>query len=294
MTASPASNVTRLITPASKSLGEFNVRRSLPDKARQRVGPFIFFDHMGPADFPPGSGVNVRPHPHIGIATITYLFAGAIRHRDSLGVDQVILPGAVNWMTAGRGVVHSERTPEELRRSGSHLHGIQAWIALPLDAEECEPGFVHYAAEEIPSLQLAGASLKLIAGSAYDAVSPVKTASETLYLEVDLEPGATLALPGFVDELAAYVVDGDLDIGGQVVGGGTLAVLPGKSEVALRARSRCKCMILGGATLAGERVLWWNFVSSTRQRINKAKEDWHKGRFDPVPGETEFIPLPVS
>ncbi|MDH4046510.1 MAG: pirin family protein [Gammaproteobacteria bacterium] len=287
-------SVARILTPASRSLGEFDVRRTLPDRNQQRVGPFIFFDHMGPADFSPGSGVNVRPHPHIGLATITYLFAGAIRHRDSLGFDQLIRPGDVNWMTAGRGVVHSERTPESLKRSGSHLHGIQAWIALPTESEEIEPDFVHYAADTIPRIDLSGASLKVIAGNAYGGVSPVRTASETLYVEADLEKDATLQLPEGVDEIGVYVVDGAVDIGGNTLSPGRMAVLAESATASLDASMQSKCMLLGGKRLNGERHIWWNFVSSSRRRIEQAKNDWRDGRFDSVPGDPEFIPLPGS
>ncbi len=294
MSARAQPNTLRVITPARRSLGEFDVRRALPNSSQQRVGPFIFFDHMGPADFPPGTGIDVRPHPHIGLATITYLFSGAIQHRDSLGFDQLIIPGEVNWMTAGRGVVHSERTPQDVRRTGSHLHGIQAWIALPVEKEEAEPSFVHYAMDQIPQVQLPGARLTLIAGAAYGVTSPVRTSSETLYIEADIDDGASLAVPENADELAVYVVDGELDVEGQIVHGGTMAILSDANATAIRARTQCKCMILGGATLPGERIVWWNFVSSTRNRIDKAKNDWRDGRFDMVPGESDFIPLPAS
>ncbi len=294
MTALATQHVTRVITPGRRSLGEFDVRRALPQKSQQRVGPFIFFDHMGPAEFPPGRGIDVRPHPHIGLATITYLYSGAIQHRDSLGYDQVIIPGEVNWMTAGRGVVHSERTPQDLRLKGSHLHGIQAWIALPTEKEEIQPGFEHYSADQIPQLQVPGARLTVIAGAAYGAASPVRTASETLYIEADLDAGALLTVPESVDELAVYVVDGELDVGEQTVLPGTMAVLSKDRSADFRARSNCKLMLLGGATLQGERIVWWNFVSSSRDRISKAKVDWSEGRFDTVPGESDFIPLPAS
>jgi redox-sensitive bicupin YhaK (pirin superfamily) len=294
MTALATQHVTRVITPGSRSLGEFDVRRALPQKSQQRVGPFIFFDHMGPADFPPGGGIDVRPHPHIGLATITYLFSGAIRHRDSLGHDQVIVPGEVNWMTAGRGVVHSERTPQGLRQTGSHLHGIQAWIALPMEKEEIEPCFEHYAAGQIPQLQVRGARLTVIAGAAYGAASPVRTASETLYVEADLDAGGSLTVPENVDELAVYVVDGDLAVAGQSIRAGTMAILSEDRSAEFLARNNCKLMILGGATLPGERIVWWNFVSSRRDRISQAKVDWSEGRFESVPGESDFIPLPAS
>lgn len=294
MTAHAKHTDLRVITPARRSLGDFDVRRALPDHAQQRVGPFIFFDHMGPADFPAGKGVDVRPHPHIGLATITYLFSGAIRHRDSLGYDQVIVPGDVNWMTAGRGVVHSERTPQELRRTGSHLHGIQAWIALPVEKEEIEPSFVHYAADQIPHVNRPGARLTVIAGTAYGATSPVETASDTVYIEASLDAGAELPLPDPANELAIYVVDGELDLAGQAIQTGTMAVLSNERGTKFHARQKCRLMILGGAALPGERIVWWNFVSSSRDRISRAKDDWREGRFEPVPGESDFIPLPAS
>lgn len=281
-----------IIDPIPKDLGDFVVRRALPAQERQRVGPFIFFDHMGPADFEPGHGVAVRAHPHIGIATITYLFAGQIMHRDSLGNAQVIEKGAVNWMTAGRGIVHSERTPEELKVVGSHLHGIQAWVALPLELEESEPRFEHYGADEVPETRLGGAALRVIAGAAYELESPVRTSSETLYVEADLETGAELQLPRGVDELAVYVVDGEISVGTASIRQGRLAIVKSDAEILTRAMSAAKIMLLGGARLAGKRYLWWNLVSSSRQRMEQAKADWREGRFPQVPGESEFIPLP--
>ena len=286
--------IKRIIRPASKSLGGFNVRRALPDTDQQRIGPFVFFDHMGPAEFAPGTGVDVRPHPHIGLATVTYLFDGQMRHRDSLGFDQVIRPGAVNWMTAGRGVVHSERTPDDLKASGSQLHGIQAWIALPRELEETEPDFVHYDAGDIPQLEKDGTIIRMIAGEAFGTRSPVATASRTLYFEADLEQGSLLELPDGNEELGIYVVRGKLDCDGQQMDSGRLAVLATDMGIRLRALEQSKCMVIGGDKLAGDRIVWWNFVSSSRQRIEEAKRDWREGRFDPVPGDPEFIPLPAS
>ncbi len=283
-----------MIDPKPRDLGEFFVRRVLPAPDRQRVGPFIFFDHMGPADFGPGSGVNVRAHPHIGLATITYLFDGQIMHRDSLGYSQVIEKGAVNWMTAGRGIVHSERTPAELKETGSHLHGIQAWVALPVELEESEPRFEHYPAADVPETTLDGASLRVIAGQAYDLSSPVRTSSETLYVEADLDAGADLTLPRDADELALYVVDGEIDVGDSPVTAGRMAVIQPGCNALVHARTTAKVMLLGGATLPGERYLWWNFVSSSKQRMAKAKSDWREKRFGEVPGEIETMPLPRS
>lgn len=289
MSAEPA--IELLITPAVKDLGEFSVRRSLPDRQRQRVGPFIFFDHMGPADFPAGSGVNVRAHPHIGIATVTYLFDGEILHRDSLGFVQAIQPGAVNWMTAGRGIVHSEKVTEEVLASGQHLHGLQIWVALPLEHEETEPEFVHYPAADIPSIDVGGVTANVVIGSAYGATSPVKTLSETLYVAVDLAPGQSIDNPD-AEELGVYVVEGSLAIDDQFVEAGSLAVLRAGAKVSVRAEIDSKFMFFGGDALEGERTIWWNFVSSSKERLEAAKRDWREGRFESVPGESDFIPLP--
>jgi hypothetical protein len=281
-----------VIESQTKDLGEFEVRRTLPSKDRQRVGPFIFFDHMGPAEFSPGNGVAVRPHPHIGLATLTYLFEGTILHRDSLGHVQPIEPGAVNWMTAGRGIVHSERTPPALVANGSRLHGLQIWLALPLESEEIEPSFTHYPADAIPLVEQPGAVVQVVAGSAYGASSPVVITSDTLYLSVELKSGATLDLPDGIEERAVYVVNGQLRIGARELAVGTMAVLQPNASVTVEALSDATAVILGGATLEGERHLYWNLVSSSRERIERAKDDWRNGRFDKVPGDDEFIPLP--
>ena len=292
MSAVQPKSISLVIEPRATDLGDFEVRRALPHKKRQRVGPFIFFDHMGPADFPPGKGISVRPHPHIGLATITYLFDGVIVHRDSLGYQQPITRGAVNWMTAGRGIVHSERSPENLVASGSHLHGIQAWVALPTELEESEPRFEHYPASDVPSVSLPGVNLKIIAGEAYGCRSPVRTSSETIYIEVDMEEGATLDTPGSADELAVYSVNGEITIDGYSVPPGNMAVLNERTSATIVAKVRSKVMLAGGTSLEGERILWWNFVSSSRERLNQAKQDWLDRKFPEVPGETEFIPLP--
>jgi redox-sensitive bicupin YhaK (pirin superfamily) len=280
-----------LIEPKIRDVGDLHVRRALPHRQRQRVGPFIFFDHMGPAEFPPGTGMNVRAHPHIGLATITYLFEGEILHRDSLGCVQPIRPGAVNWMTAGRGIVHSEKVTDEVRASGQRLHGLQTWVALPTDAEEIEPSFEHYAAEEIPSASVDGATVRVVLGSAYGVSSPVTTQSETLYVEVILEPGQSVEVPK-AQELAVYVVEGSVAVGPQRVGAGVLAVLEAGASGTVRAESAARIMFAGGDTLDGERYIWWNYVSSSRERIEQAKEDWREQRFTGVPGEDDFIPLP--
>jgi len=285
------SGIDILITPAIRDLGEFTVRRTLPDKRRQRVGPFIFFDHMGPADFAPGTGVNVRAHPHIGLATVTYLFEGEILHRDNLGYVQRIQPGAVNWMTAGRGIVHSEKVTDEIKASGQRLHGLQIWVALPLEAEEAEPDFRHYAASEIPSVDVDGVDVRVVIGSAFGVTSPVKTHSETLYVEVNLEPGQQVQIPA-AQELGLYVVEGSVAVFDRFVEGGAFAVFASDATGCVTAESKSKIMFVGGDTLEGERTIWWNFVSSSKDRLNQAKRDWRERRYDEVPGEPDFIPLP--
>ena len=280
-----------LIEPRTRDLGDLTVRRALPDKRRQRVGPFIFFDHMGPAEFPPGTGVNVRAHPHIGLATITYLFEGEILHRDSLGYVQPIRPGAVNWMTAGRGIVHSEKVTDEVLASGQRLHGLQTWVALPTEAEEIEPSFEHYPAGDIPCVDENGATIRVVLGSAFGVASPVTTQSETLYVEVILEPGQSVAIPD-AEELAVYVVEGSVAVNDQFVEAGVLAVLEQRVKGTVTAESVARIMFVGGDALDGERYIWWNFVSSSRARIEQAKQDWREQRFDSVPGERDFIPLP--
>ena len=280
-----------LIEPAEKDLGEFTVRRALPDKRRQRIGPFIFFDHMGPAEFPPGTGVNVRSHPHIGLATITFLFEGEILHRDSLGYVQAIRPGEINWMTAGKGIVHSEKASPELLTSGQKLHGLQTWVALPIEHEETEPRFEHYPADGIPVLEQAGAKITVVIGTAYGKTSPVKAASETLYVEIKLEPGAGITLPE-AEELGVYVVSGNIELDGQTITDGMLAVLKNGASAFVSAPGGAHLMICGGDTLEGERIVWWNFVSSSRERLEQAKQDWKNRKFNDVPGEPDFIPLP--
>ncbi len=288
----PRQNVIELlIEPRIRDLGDLTVRRALPDKRRQRVGPFIFFDHMGPAEFPPGTGVNVRAHPHIGLATITYLFEGEILHRDSLGYVQPIRPGAVNWMTAGSGIVHSEKVTEDVRASGQRLHGLQTWVALPTAAEEIEPSFEHYAADAIPAVRVGGAAIRVVLGTAFGVSSPVSTQSDTLYVEVLLEPGQSVDIPE-AEELAVYVVEGTVAVNDEFVDAGLLAVLHSGASGAVTAESAARIMFAGGAALGGKRYIWWNFVSSSRERIDRAKRDWREQRFDAVPGETDFTPLP--
>jgi len=279
-----------MIRPKEKDLGEFSVRRVLPAPERQMVGPFIFFDHMGPAEFPPGKGIQVRPHPHIGIATITYLFEGEIMHADSLGYQQPIQAGAVNLMTAGRGIVHSERAGSDLAEH-SRLHGIQSWMALPDGQEEIAPAFAHTPAAELPEVEMAGATVRIIMGEAFDERSPVKTYAPTLYLDCALSVDGELLLPGGYDELALYVVSGKVTVGECTVESGVMAVICPDSEASIQAQDDARVMVIGGRS-SGKRYIWWNFVSSSEARIEQAKADWQSGGFEPVPGDEEFIPLP--
>jgi len=256
------------------------------------VGPFIFLDEMGPARFEPGNGIDVRPHPHIGLATVTYLFEGELLHRDSLGAVQRITPGAVNWMTAGRGIVHSERTADEVRRGASVLHGMQSWIALPRAAEDAEPEFHHHPAASLPEIEAPGAHMRLIAGTAFAKHSPVRVFSDMFYLDIRLEAGAAVPLPETHEERALYPVSGDLTIDGAPLKPGQLAVLEPGSMPEILAASPARLMMLGGAPMDGPRHIWWNFVASSEERIEQAKRDWVEGRFARVPGETVWIPLP--
>jgi redox-sensitive bicupin YhaK (pirin superfamily) len=278
--------------PKSHDLGGFTVRRLLPNARRRSVGPFVFFDHIGPALLEGEQPIAVRPHPHIGLATVTYLWQGAMTHRDSLGSVQDIQPGDVNWMTAGRGIVHSERTPERLRGVAHPFHGLQTWVALPREHEDVEPDFSHYPKSQLPELAVDGGNLIVVAGRAFGEHSPVKVLSDTLYVSIEMEPGAQLRLPAEHAERALYPVQGTLSLDGLHLPLNTLAVLEPDSTPLLRAESPAIAMLLGGAPLDGPRFLWWNFVSSNRERIEHAKRDWAAGRFDAVPGETEFIPLP--
>lgn len=280
-----------IVQPRVTDLGEFEVRRVLPSRDRRMVGPFVFFDHLGPAEFPPGKGISVRPHPHIGLATVTYLFEGEILHRDSLGFMQPIRPGAVNLMTAGRGIVHSERAGEDLDEL-SRLHGIQSWMALPENLQEIEPAFVHYPAAELPELDRDGVKVRVIIGEAFGVQSPVAVHSSMLYLECRMPAGSSLVLPDGYDECAVYVVEGELQVDDKSIRSGLMAVAcPGKT-MHLDARVDSRVMVIGGDNL-GPRRVWWNFVSTSKGRIEQAKDDWRAGRFGTVPGdEDEFIPLP--
>ncbi len=281
-----------LIVPRSRDIGDgFLVRRALPAAERRMVGPFVFFDQMGPAAFHPEQGLAVRPHPHIGLATITYLFEGVIMHRDSLGTVQAIRPGEVNWMTAGRGIVHSERTPAELRATGSRAFGIQVWVALPREHEDADPAFVHLGARELPVVEDAGARTRIIVGELFGEQSPVPTLSEMFYAELGLRAGGSFVLKPEYTERAAYVAEGEILHGDRRFGAGQMLVFSAGTEERLDAAGPSRVMLLGGEPV-GPRLLWWNFVASTRARIDQAAEDWKAGRFPPVPGETEFIPLP--
>jgi redox-sensitive bicupin YhaK (pirin superfamily) len=285
-----AAPVELTIQPRLRSLGEFDVRRVLPAAKRRMVGPFVFLDHMGPAVFEPGHGIAVRPHPHIGLATITYLFEGEIMHRDSLGYRQLIQAGAVNLMTAGSGIVHSERASDDLDRT-SRLHGIQSWIALPLELEEMEPTFLHYPAASLPERVIDGCNMRVIMGSAYGLQSPVLTYSPTLYLEATLPADATLVLLDEADERAFYVAAGSISIGTAAYSEGTLVVLQRGATASLRAEVATRLIVVGGASV-GPRHIWWNFVSSSEARIERAKGDWREMRMGTVAGDDEFIPLP--
>jgi redox-sensitive bicupin YhaK (pirin superfamily) len=285
--------IATVIDARPRDLGGFAVGRVLPAAACRHVGPFVFFDHMGPADFAPGRGIDVRPHPHIGLATVTYLFEGEIVHRDNLGSHQPIRPGDVNWMIAGKGIAHSERTGPELRRAGSRQHGLQLWVGLPLAREETEPEFQHHPAETLPLLETAGARIRVLAGSAYRETSPVKTCSPLFYADVAMPAGSELPVPSEHEERAAYVVDGAIVCGNEHAERGRMLVFAKGAEIALRAATDARIALLGGAPLDGERHIWWNFVSSSKARIEQAKRDWKEGRFPRVPGdEAEFIPLP--
>jgi len=284
-----------IVEGRARDIGGFEVRRVLPASARRMVGPFIFFDHMGPARMAEGNGIDVRPHPHIHLATVTYLFDGEIMHRDSLGSCQPIKPGAINWMTAGRGITHSERSTDEARAEGPKLHGIQLWVALPKSHEEIPPEFDHYPAGAMPELERGGAKLRVLAGSAFRQASPVKTYSPLFYVEATMPKGSEVRLPTEVRERAAYVVEGAVACGKRRVTAGQMAVFARSGEPTLTAETDARVMLLGGDPMEGPRHIWWNFVSSSKERIEQAKRDWKEGRFPDVPGdEGERIPLPES
>ncbi len=288
--------IEHVVVPRTVDLGDgFSVRRALPSARSRMVGPFIFFDHFGPAEFRAGNGLDVRPHPHIGLATVTYLFDGEIMHRDSLGTAAPIRPGEVNWMTAGRGIVHSERTRPELRTNGSPIHGLQMWVALPAAKEEIAPGFAHHATAEFPIVQDKDKSVRVVVGSLYGAHSPVPVVHETIFGDVTLKAGASLPIDADHEERAIYVIDGTVDIAGDQFEPGRLLVFKPGDKIAVTAATNAHFVIVGGAPMDGPRHIWWNFVSSRKERIEQAKAEWTAGHFDKVPGdEIEFIPLPES
>jgi redox-sensitive bicupin YhaK (pirin superfamily) len=284
--------VETVIVPRARDLGGFEVRRALPSAKRQMVGPFIFFDQFGPVELLTGEGLDVRPHPHIGLATVTYLLAGSIVHRDSLGTLQPITPGDVNWMTAGRGIVHSERSDPESRQHPQQLYGVQIWVALPERHEETAAAFAHHAAAALPVLDSEGKRVRVIAGSLFGQVAPVRTFSELFYADARLLPGAALPLDAGHEERAAYLVEGTVEIAGQRFEPGRLLVFRPGDRVTIRAVTPARLLLVGGEPMEGPRYVWWNFVSSRKERIEEAKQAWKKQRFDAVPGESEFIPLP--
>jgi redox-sensitive bicupin YhaK (pirin superfamily) len=287
-------SVEAVIVPRAHDIGGFEVRRALPAQERQMVGPFIFFDQMGPGEFLSGKGLDVRPHPHIGLSTVTYLFDGEILHRDSLGSAQPIRPGDVNWMTAGQGIAHSERTDPALRVRDNRLFGIQSWVALPKPQEETAPAFIHHPAATLPVAEQDGMRLRLVAGTGWGLTAPVATASPLFYADASLAPGSVLPLPEEHEERGAYVVQGTVEVAGTRFEAGRMLLFRAGDRLALRAGLEgARLLMLGGAVMDGPRFIFWNFVSSSRERIEQAKADWKAGRFGKVPGdEHEFIPLP--
>lgn len=290
--AEMTSSIATTLTPDTKDVDGLDVRRLLPSRALKTIGPFIFLDHMGPTKLPPGRGIDIRPHPHIGLATVTYLFEGHLMHRDSLGNVQRIIPGDMNWMIAGRGIVHSERSGSEERTAGHRIHGIQSWIALPKDHEQTDPLFTHYPKASLPYINVPGVRMHLIAGRAFGAVAPTVTFSDLFYVYAKMRPGAEFELRPEYPERGLYVVRGEIYVDNQPVTPHHLAVLTPGRAVRIRSAGDARVMLLGGAALEGERIVWWNFVASSRELIDDAKRSWRAGDFPPVPGDTEFIPLP--
>jgi redox-sensitive bicupin YhaK (pirin superfamily) len=283
-----------ILKPHTRDLGGFTVQRLLPSFPTQMIGPFIFFDHFGPIAFAPGTGADVRPHPHIGLATVTYLFDGEMIHRDSLGSVQRIEPGAVNWMTAGSGIVHSERTTPEARARGHRMHGIQTWVALPKEREQVDPSFRHQPKSALPEIALPGVTMRLLAGTAFGQRAPTPVFSPMHYLALEMEPGAAVELPTEQAERGVYAVSGELRIAGAPLSEHQLGVLPAGAPLRLEAPAGARAMLLGGAPLEGDYLIWWNFVASSRVLIDAASKRWQEQQFPPVPGETEFIPLPAQ
>jgi redox-sensitive bicupin YhaK (pirin superfamily) len=292
--ARAADAIDLVVVPRSVDVGHFAVRRALPHVKRRMVGPFIFFDHFGPAEFHSGQGIDVRPHPHIGLATVTFLFDGEIMHRDSLGTAAAIRPGEVNWMSAGRGIVHSERTAPDHRNEGEPIHGLQCWVALPTSDEESAPSFSHHDSAALPLVSDAGRTARIITGSAYGERSPVPTLTDTLFVDVTLTQGATLPVDAATEERAAYLISGEVEIVGDRFEAGRLLIFRPGDPITVTAVTDARLVLLGGATMDGPRHIWWNFVSSRKERIEQAKADWKLSRFDTVPGDDkEFIPLPT-
>jgi redox-sensitive bicupin YhaK (pirin superfamily) len=286
--------IDRIITPTTHDLGGFKVHRTLPSKPHQMVGPFIFFDQMGPAHLDIGTGIDVRPHPHINLATVTYLFAGAIDHRDSIGTFARIEPGAVNLMTAGHGIAHSERSPGDERAHGPELSGIQTWLAMPEDKEEIDPAFEHVAKADLPLIEAHGATARIIMGELWGQRAPTTTYADTIYADILLAPGGSMPIDPGADERAVYLAIGEAEIDGMPMAINTLYVLKPGAAMTLRSTGGGRVMLCGGEAFTTERHVWWNFVSSRRDRIDQAKEDWKAGRFAKVPGdEKEFIPIPA-
>lgn len=284
-----------MVIPNAKDIGGFQVRRALPTAKRRLVGPFIFFDRMGPAILRAGQALDVRPHPHIGLSTVTYLFDGKIRHRDSLGTEMVIQPGDVNLMTAGRGIVHSERTPEELRGAPMSVSGLQTWLALPDGKEEVAPVFENTGAVLLPEIDAEGVSGRVVIGDFQGMRSPVRAHSDTLYADLRLAPGASVKIPADAEERAIYTLEGEVAISGDIFPAERLLVFRPGDEIVVSSQGGAHFMLFGGASLGSQRYIWWNFVSSSKERIEQAKQEWKTGRFDIVPGdEEEFIPLPES
>ena len=293
--AAAADAIDLVIVPRARDIGSFEVRRALPSAEKQMVGPFIFFDQFGPVLMKAGQGMDVRPHPHIGLSTVTWVYDGVIQHKDSLGFDQPIKPGELNWMTAGKGIVHSERTPPMERTAGQKVFGIQSWVALPKTHEEIAPNFEHVADAALPLLTDKGRSVRIIAGSMYGERSPVKTAFDLFYADVVLDVGARLPLPAEHEERGIYISEGSLTIAGERHEAGRLLVFRPGDEITLSTETGARFMMLGGEPMDGPRYIWWNFVSSSKDKIEAAKDDWKRARFSIVPGdEKEFIPLPET
>ena len=286
------SGIKTVIRPKAKDIGGFEVRRALPSPEARTVGPFIFFDQMGPAVFGAGEGIDVRPHPHIGLSTLTWLVEGEIMHRDSLGYVQPIRPGEINWMTAGNGIVHSERTPDDVRTRGHYLLGLQVWMALPEDSEEIDPSFQHYGADSLSTVERDGCKITVVAGDAWGVKSPVAVYSRTLYADIHLEAGAALAIPAQHEERAIYVIKGAVELGDERFGEATMVVLREGEDVPVASHDGAHIALIGGDRLTKPPRLFWNFASTDTAKIDEAKERWKNGGFSPVPGDDEFIPLP--